>query len=890
MGRVTEFEAELQRRAKPRYASWHAIDLHNHTPASDDYLYKQADVVDRLADRIRSTGLSVVMFTDHGQLPDAALAKELTDRTGRLILRGVELNVFVDAWQKPAGKVDKNLFFHVLVGFDPSSTHSPEYWLDDIRRHCKEERRQAGGKELRGIPSSIDRLHEVLKDANALLIAAHLHSTHDAFRSRSIDDIYDDPVFLRHAKEHFTALEVTKESTATFFDGKHEETQGLHRTCIRSSDSHEPDKLGWRPSYLQMEEPTYEQLKSGLELPFRVSLQAPPLPATYIAGIHVQGQFLNDLWLSFSPYCNALIGVKGSGKTSLLESLRFVLGADVPQTRAQAVNEHLNAILGAGGKVTVLVKRADGAKVLIERSLADKTFVLTFDDDRQERLSRPEPLHFPAYILGWHEIEQAATDVNIRRLYMDTISGKEQVRSLTEKAEAAAATIRNDHERASSAYAAFRQLEQKVARLKELRQGLKELTDANLIELRDQYQAATEHREALRATLARFQNARRGVKDHFGSFLSGFDRRTLEGPSPLSLTVGAALRAVDGVLSVLEAGSSSVEAKLDEGIADLERQIGKADQDFQAFSEEYSRRLSGLSREQRELLESHRKVMEETANLPTLERERDKARQDVERHLRGLIELCAQVTDCLDRRSALRREKVQQFSEQLRPFDVRMSVAGLQVPQQFQDYSQRYTHGAGAWNDLRSRFSDRLGHLSLKKGYESLLSDLLSGYYLFFEHSEFGFFVSVFEDDDLQIELKVGKGEEHFRAIGQLSAGQRCTAVFPVLLKQQAGPLVVDQPEDNLDNRHIASSISPVLLDDKRARQVMFTSHNANLVVLTDPELIVTFESNGSNGWIEEQGFLATPESAITKHVVQILDGGERALELRQRKYGLTRP
>jgi hypothetical protein len=101
---------------------------------------------------------------------------------------------------------------------------------------------------------------------------------------------------------------------------------------------------------------------------------------------------------------------------------------------------------------------------------------------------------------------------------------------------------------------------------------------------------------------------------------------------------------------------------------------------------------------------------------------------------------------------------------------------------------------------------------------------------------------------------------------------------------------VVDQPEDNLDNRHIASSISPVLVDDKRARQVMFTSHNANLVVLTDPELIVTFESNGSTGWIEEQGFLATPQSAITKHVVQILDGGEKALELRQRKYGLTRP
>jgi hypothetical protein len=62
MGRVAEFEAELNRRAKPRYGKWHTIDLHNHTPLSDDYLYRQPDVLDRLARRIREADLSVVMF------------------------------------------------------------------------------------------------------------------------------------------------------------------------------------------------------------------------------------------------------------------------------------------------------------------------------------------------------------------------------------------------------------------------------------------------------------------------------------------------------------------------------------------------------------------------------------------------------------------------------------------------------------------------------------------------------------------------------------------------------------------------------------------------------------------------------------------------------------
>jgi DNA repair exonuclease SbcCD ATPase subunit len=167
--------------------------------------------------------------------------------------------------------------------------------------------------------------------------------------------------------------------------------------------------------------------------------------------------------------------VKGSGKTSLLESLRFVLGGDVPQGRLQPVNEHLSAILGPAGKVSALVKRSDGAKVLIERSIADKTFLVTFDNDRQERITRPESLHFPAYILGWHEIEQAATDGNSRRLYMDSIAGKEQVRSLTEEAEVLCTSIRSQHERAANVYATYKQLEQQVARLKELRKGLQEL-------------------------------------------------------------------------------------------------------------------------------------------------------------------------------------------------------------------------------------------------------------------------------------------------------------------------------------------------------------------------------------------------------------------------------
>ena len=97
--------------------------------------------------------------------------------------------------------------------------------------------------------------------------------------------------------------------------------------------------------------------QAGLEIPSRVSLVEPDAPASCVIGINVRGQFFTDLWLSLSPHCNAFIGVKGSGKTSVLECLRFALGSLVPESRREEVQSHLSHILGQGGTVRVLVKR-----------------------------------------------------------------------------------------------------------------------------------------------------------------------------------------------------------------------------------------------------------------------------------------------------------------------------------------------------------------------------------------------------------------------------------------------------------------------------------------------------------------------------------------------------
>jgi DNA repair ATPase RecN len=632
-----------------------------------------------------------------------------------------------------------------------------------------------------------------------------------------------------------------------------------------------------------MERPSFGELKAALELPFRTSLSKPPEPPSYIVGIHIQGVFFPDLWIKFSPHCNVMIGVKGTGKTSVLECLRFALGAAVPESRKETVRAHLESILGPSGKVRVLVKRQDGAKLLVDRSLASPHFGVTFSDDRTETFTNPEAIQFPAYVLGWHEIEQAATDVNIRRLYMDTIAGREEVRRLEDEAKTLANNVRHKHDVASNRYGTYKDVHEQVRNLEELRKGLQNLTDANLVALKSEYEAAIEHHEQFPTASQHLNDALAGLGDSISSILPGLDRNVFTGDSPLSDVTANAKKVVDGLFGGIDKFDTATREQLTASIQTIEQLRVEAEKLFEQFAKDYEQRTASLTLEERRLLDSHRGVTEKTKALPRLSADLASKKTDVENRLAELAGLCGQVADRIRARAALRQKRVAEFNTQVTEYGVRLSVEAHLQPYEYADLARRYSQG---WEIVGRLPTAPLMHDRLKGAYQDLLRDLAKGNPVFFSHAEFGYFLDVFENDDLKIEFDVTATGDGFRPIDQLSAGQRCTAVFPVLLKLQAGPLVVDQPEDNLDNRHIANSIAPALLDDKRFRQVILTSHNANLVVLNDAELVIAFESTGSEGWVESQGFLATRDSAITRHVLEILDGGQRALEMRYRKYG----
>lgn len=129
-----------------------------------------------------------------------------------------------------------------------------------------------------------------------------------------------------------------------------------------------------------------------------------------------------------------------------------------------------------------------------------------------------------------------------------------------------------------------------------------------------------------------------------------------------------------------------------------------------------------------------------------------------------------------------------------------------------------------------------------------------------------------------------------WQALEDLSTGQKATAVLLLLLLESDAPLIVDQPEDDLDNRFITEGVVPRMREEKQRRQFIFSTHNANIPVLGDAELILGLsasgEANGGRARIEPEHMGSIDSQSVRELVEEILEGGREAFEMRRRKYG----
>ncbi|SDT56365.1 hypothetical protein SAMN05444162_4997 [Paenibacillaceae bacterium GAS479] len=139
-----------------------------------------------------------------------------------------------------------------------------------------------------------------------------------------------------------------------------------------------------------------------------------------------------------------------------------------------------------------------------------------------------------------------------------------------------------------------------------------------------------------------------------------------------------------------------------------------------------------------------------------------------------------------------------------------------------------------------------------------------------------------FPEDEIVVLYKPNNASG-FKPLSNASAGQKTSAILTFILSFGDKPILLDQPEDDLDNHLIYQLIVKRLRKSKEKRQVIIVTHNANIPVNGDAEYVIALNSEKKTIEVLYEGAIEQPE--IKKEICEVMEGGETAFDLRSKRY-----
>lgn len=202
------------------------------------------------------------------------------------------------------------------------------------------------------------------------------------------------------------------------------------------------------------------------------------------------------------------------------------------------------------------------------------------------------------------------------------------------------------------------------------------------------------------------------------------------------------------------------------------------------------------------------------------------------------------------------------------------------------------------------RASDSSDFTEIRKEIESLFDDLTSKKYVLNNKTTIPSAIKIILEDYFFDSWQISFKND---TLGQMSTGKASFVILMLIigLSKSKAPILIDQPEDNLDNRSITTDLVNYLRKKKLERQIIIVTHNANIVVNADSENVIVANQKGQsdelstspfkfdyiNGSIENSFDKISSESDILKsmgirqHIADIVEGGKEAFLMREKKY-----
>ncbi|EOD77257.1 PHP domain protein [Grimontia indica] len=891
---------------------WYKFDFHTHTPASSDYKKPGENESDWLK-ALMLEKIDCVAITDHVS----------GDWIDRLKTTYAELDQTAE-WYRPlylfpgceitVSTAQSRV--HVLAIFDPSCNSAK---ISAVLGQCGITEGHGDAEETCAT-ESVDKVISIIKNAEGVAIPAHIDGPKGLLNG------------IRNTNHEINSwlnkIEAAEFVNLTFLDAVNPELSKAaeHLARLQGSDAHECSRLGKRYSWIKMSNPSIDGLKLALhDHDFCVdnSTDDPnSTPDIFLKSLNVS-QMIHcgripgqPAVFNLHPLFNAVIGGRGSGKSTFIESVRLALGRE--------------------NEVSDLVQIYDDV-CSFKNGVTKADTEICVELQRRNELYQSIWKHNTApYINKWQENSWSLDNGKPEERFHVSLYSQKQINALASNTNSLLEIIDRSKEVNYSAwkYQFDAELNKFLGLCQEVRQQQERLNNKGTLE---------SQKDDLNSDIESFENG--GHKDIFNAYqkLSTEKQKVDKAADTAGL-----IESIDSLLSEEFAELILVEEGIDKSfyineleeiqakfkgdlvsvqteLAKIKKSIIKAEQDrekaisesswyktgvettqkYEQLVQEYADRGEELDPEQYEgwlaqrneintQLENLEKIQ---TNLTSKEKQRDsslkklyvlrrrlqiKRKNFIQKVIGGNRYVKMKILPFANKSKIEKklREHIgveSSFATSIYQDDQANSLL-------FQLLSRELTL-KGIANEVH-KLKDAILALASGEDVATFRVDNRLKTSLAQKRSQqpevFDRLMAWWPDDQLVVEYAKDIEKGKFENIEKGSAGQKAAAILAFLLSHGDNPIIVDQPEDDLDNALIYQLIVSQIHENKKRRQIIMVTHNPNIVVNGDAEFVNVLHFHAGQVQVMEAGGLC--EQTVRDHVCNIMEGGAAAFDKRYRR------
>lgn len=861
-------------------SKWIRADFHLHTKADREFSFsgEENDFVKDYVEALKSADIRVGVITNHNKfdLDEYKAIRKRARKEGVCVLPGLELSV-----NDGANGV------HTLIAFsnqwlENGKDFVNQYLATAFKGKVPEEYEQENGRSSQNLLQTLEELEGYHKDF--FVIFAHVEAPRGLWKELDggrLEELSQHPLIWKHCLA-FQKIRTHDKPDAKCRVKVKEWWGASYPAEVEGCDAKDIGQIGrGERVYLKLGEPSFESVRYALsDHEFRVSKQPRKVTHSRIDAIRFEGGLLDKVRVPFSPHLNCLIGIRGSGKSAILEAIRYVLDIPFGQvTQDKKYKEDLLPyVLQSGGKVIIEASDKHGDQYEISRIVNHSSDVY-FKGDLQPSISIRETVVWKPLYFGQKDLAAAGKGFGhdlVEKLIGDSLKPIRQKISLcVNSLKVAVDALHLLDTDVTQKEQAEKELEDVTFRLEQFnKHGVKDkldkqvVFDADLTFCGQIDDIINNWSQSIASSIEEVEEAVENIEDHKSKYNQEIFKRYNKKYSEFIATITESKATIvkidtvaEGLEKIREEIKSSKESFKD-SFAETEREIVKAlaDQGVESIKpDEYV----NLSKQKIELASSIVDLKRKTAKY-------DQKKKAVLSAIAALnevwLEEYTQVNSALQKinktQSSLQVEAsfkgnsphfIGKMEEIFRGNNIRKESYKL-LSESYVDFGEMYKSLDDASKKTRSKatvFSEEFN----KHLFELLSFQIPNSY----------------------------KVTYHGKDLRSHSLGQRASAMMLFILSQKDSDLLlIDQPEDDLDGQSIYQEVVKLVRDIKPEQQFIFATHNANFPVLGDSEMVVGCHFDEEKILVE----CASIDSKSSQNkIVDIMEGGKEAFERRKAIY-----